>query len=383
MNAEIEQADPEAAREAARVLANGGYVVLAESRAESAEGNLMLAAQFVTPDAIGFLTSQSPGVVRLCLTDERCAALGLGTLVESESNWQPTASIAHRSAAGRGASTDDRARTIQAAVDPSSTADDFVPGGYVFPLRARPGGVLRRAGRTEAAIDLASFAGCIPAAVLSLVMNGDGSVARGPELPAYAAAHGYPLVTVGDVIALRRMSEKLVERFASARIPTPRGEFMGVGYRETLTGAHHLAFVKGEVEGAEDVLVRVHVECVVGDVFGTTACTCAHDMERALDLIEAEGRGVLLYLVDPDGTRRVNRHAVDPGEASSSPMDEYGIGAQILADLGLKRIRVLTDHPRPIPGLEGFGLEVAGHAPLATSAESPEELGSGASGAAA
>ena len=348
-------------------LANGGYVVLAESSLDDAEGNLMLAAQFVTPDAIAFLTSQSLGVVRLCLTDERCAELGLETLIESEHNWQPTASIAHRTANGYGASTQDRARTIQAAIDPASTRDEFGSGGgYVFPLRGRPGGVLRRAGRTEAAIDLAKLAGCIPASILALVMNDDGSVARGAELVDHAKANGLPFVTVGDVIALRRLSEKLVERFTNARLPTRHGEFTAFGFREKLTGAHHVALVKGEVDGSPDVLVRVHVECLVGDVFGSSACTCSHDVRRSLELIEEEGRGVLLYLVGSVTDRRLNRH-VQGDTDPVSPMDEYGIGAQILADLGLRTIRVLTDHPRPIAGLEGFGLEVVGHVALRSS----------------
>ncbi len=344
------------------MLANGGYVVLAESTLDDAEGNVLLAAQFVTPDAIGFLTSRSLGVVRLCLTDERCAELGLGTLVESDHEWQPTASIAHRSASGSGASTQDRARAIQAAIDPGSTRDDFTAGGHVFPLRARPGGVLRRAGRTEAAIDLAHLAGCLPAAVLSLVMHDDGSVAHGPELAAYAEANGFPYITVGDVIALRRLSEKLVERLTSARLPTRHGEFTAVGFREKLTGAHHVALVKGEVDGVDGVLVRVHAECLVGDVFGTSSCSCGRNVRRSLELIEQEGRGVLLYLVGPDRDRRFNRHL--HGDEPASPMDEYGIGAQILVDLGLTTIRIITDHPRPIAGLEGFGLELVGHVPL-------------------
>ena len=337
--------------------------MLGESALDESEGNLTLAAQFVTPDAIGFLTSQALGVVRLCLTDERCAELGLDTLVESEHNWQPTAAIAHRTATGRGASTQDRARTIQAAIDPASTPDDFTSGGYIFPLRARPGGVLRRAGRTEAAIDLAQLAGCIPAAVLSLVMNEDGSVAHGAELAAYAERNGFPLVTVGDVIALRRLTEKLVERLTSTRLPTRHGEFTAVGFREKLTGAHHVALVKGDVDGARDVLVRVHAECLVGDVFVTSACSCGRNVRRSLELIEQEGCGVLLYLVGPDRDRRFNRHVQRDAEPAS-PMDEYGIGAQILADLGLETIRILTDHPRPIAGLDGFGLEVVGHVPL-------------------
>jgi 3,4-dihydroxy 2-butanone 4-phosphate synthase/GTP cyclohydrolase II len=367
-----DRADPDAARRAAKALANGGFVVLAESSLEDAEGNLALAAQFVTPDAIGILSSKAQGVVRLCLTDERCAVLRLDTLVESDDNWQPTASIAHREAAGRGASLEDRARTIQAAIDPARAHDEFVSGGYVFPLRARPEGVLRRAGRTEAAVDLARLAGCVPAAALSLVMNADGSVARGAEVAAFARDGDFPFVTVADVIALRLLSERLVERFANARLPTRHGEFTAIGFREKLSGAHHVALVKGDVAGARDVLVRVHAECLMGDVFAASTCSCGRDIRRSLELIDDEERGVLVYLVGPDRERRLNRHAEGSHEPAGSPMDEYGIGAQILAELGLRTIRVLTDHPRPIAGLEGFGLEVVGHVPIAPLAERAE-----------
>ena len=354
--------DPDAADRAARELANGGFVVLAESRLADAEGNLSLAAQFVTPDAIATLTSRAHGVVRLCLTDERCAELRLEPQAGSRTSWQPTGAIAHRSIAGTGASAADCARTIRAAISPSAGYEDFAADGYVFPLRARPDGVLRRAGRTEAAVDLAALAGCIPAAAMSLVMNDDGSVARGPQLAAYAERHGLQLVTVGDVIALRRRSERLVERIVAARLPTRRGEFQAVGFRERLSGGFHVALVKGEPRGAEDVLVRVHRECTSGDVFHSHDCACSVTLERSLQLIEAEGCGVLLYLVASSRERRFSRH--EPGGEPDEGMAEYGIGAQILAELGLHTIRVLSDHPRAITGLEGFGLEIVGHVQL-------------------
>ncbi len=355
--------DVEGARRAAEALQNGGFVVLAESGAEDAEGNLTLAAQFATPAAVNLLAANANGLVRLCLTDERCQALGLAAYSADEREWQPTAPISLRDVAGTGASAEDRARTIQAAIDPSRQRDDFVQSGYVFPLRARPEGVLRRAGRTEGAVDLARLAGCLPAAAMSLVMNEDGSVAHGPQLAAFAARYDYPLVTVADVIALRRLSEKLVERVTSARLPTDHGEFVAVGFRERLTGAHHIALVCGEVDGVEDVLVRVHAECMGGDVFHSTSCTCARDLQTSLDVIAAEGRGVVVYLVAGDrGPVRLTRH--EEVDAGASQMAEYGIGAQILAELGLSTIRLLSNHPRTLTGLEGFGLSVTGFVPI-------------------
>jgi 3,4-dihydroxy 2-butanone 4-phosphate synthase/GTP cyclohydrolase II len=358
----LHSSDPAAAERAAEALANGGFVVLVESRSDDAEGNLTLAAQFVTPDAITVLSNRAHGVVRLCLTDERCAELGFAALPDTRT-WQRTESIAHPSVSGSGASHADRARTIQAAIGSGATGADFVSGGYVFPLRARPGGVLRRAGRTEAAVDLAALAGCIPAAAMSLLMNEDGTVARGRQLVEYAQEHGLPLVAVGDVIAMRRRTERLVEQIVSARLPTRHGEFTAVGFRELLTGGHHVALVKGDVAGVEDVLVRVHRECTAGDVFRATTCGCAEALTRSLELIEAEGRGVLLHLVAPSRDRHFSRHRDDESDPGAA-MEEYGIGAQILAELGLHTIRVLTDHARPIAGLEGFGLEVTEHVQL-------------------
>jgi 3,4-dihydroxy 2-butanone 4-phosphate synthase / GTP cyclohydrolase II len=364
----LDHPNPQAAREAAEALTNGGFVVLCESRGAESEANLAIAAQFVTPDALAYLNANAHGIVRLCLTDERCEQLDFAPLRTAENDWQPTGAIAHRQATGTGASTRDQARTIQAAIDPSCGPDDFVPGGYVFPLRARPGGVLRRAGRTEAAVDLARIAGCPPAAALSLAMGDDGAPLRGEAVLRYATEKGLPLVTVADVIALRRQTERLVERITGARLPTVHGDFTAVGFREVLTGAHHVALIRGEVAGASEVLVRVHTECLAGDVFGSDACTCAEDLRNALDVLRAEEHGVLLYLVAGDRrVSRLSRHEPHEGERTRPPMDEYGIGAQILAELGLTTIRILTNHPKArIPGLEGFGLEIVEQVPLGT-----------------
>jgi 3,4-dihydroxy 2-butanone 4-phosphate synthase/GTP cyclohydrolase II len=360
-----DKVDVEAAREAADALANGGFVVLAESRDSDAEGNLTLAAQFATPSSVAFLSAHAQGLVRLCLTDERCDELALMPLTNQAGDWQPTAAISLRGPDGgssTGASDADRARTIQAAaLDSTVGPSDFLQGGYVFPLRARPGGVLRRASRTEAAVDLVRSAGCVPAAAMSLVMNDAGDVARGPELTGYAAHHGFPFVTVADVIALRRRSEKLVRRVVAARLPTVHGEFTAIGFRESLTDAHHVALVHGDVDGAANVLVRVQTDCIAGDVFHSITCSCGRDLRRSLDLIAAEERGVLLYLVAP--VRHLSRHGALE-DVAPAPTDEYGIGAQILADLGLTTIRVLTNNPRAIAGLKGFGLEIVANVPI-------------------
>jgi 3,4-dihydroxy 2-butanone 4-phosphate synthase/GTP cyclohydrolase II len=355
---------PEEARAALETLRRGGFVTLLDSDESEAEGNLICAAQFVSTDSLRAFSSHTGGALYVCLTDARCAELGLVSDLSSEGPWQP-GSIALRGVTGTGSTRDDQARTIQALINPSHGPGDFDRIGYVHPLRARPGGVLQRAGRTEAAVDLVRMAGCQPAALLSLVSAADGDIARGDELRAIAARNGFAVVTLGSVIALRRETDKLVERVASARLPTAFGEFTVVGFRGLLTDANHLALVRGEVDGAENVLVRVHTECLVGDVFQSRACTCACDLDRALELLGQEERGVLVYVVPGDGLRRFSRHGDVDRAHPAPPMDEYGVGAQILADLGLSTIRILTNHPkRIITGLDGFGLTIVDEVPL-------------------
>lgn len=364
MNGVSGPVDPEAAERAVAALSGGEFIVLAESRGGDSEGNVTIAAQFVTAKSVNFMSAHAFGLVRLCLTDDRCRELRLEPLVADEQQWQPTVSISAREAASTGASAADRALTIQAAIDPDRGPADFVQPGYVFPLRARPGGVLRRTARTEAAVDLVRLAGCLPAAAMSLVMNEDGTVAHGPDLERYCTRHGFPLVAVADAIALRRLSEKLVKRVTTVRLPTSHGDFRAVAFREDFTDAYHLALVKGDVEGAANVLVRVHAECLVGDVFHSLSCRCGEELERSIERIAAEGRGVVLYLVA--GSHRDSRLSLheEGEEARPSPMDEYGIGAQILADLGLTTIRVLTNSPKSIAAIEGFGLEIVDQLPI-------------------
>jgi 3,4-dihydroxy 2-butanone 4-phosphate synthase/GTP cyclohydrolase II len=291
-----------------------------------------------------------------------------------------TVSIEAREGISTGISAPDRSRTIQVAIDPSRGREDLVQPGHVFPLRARPGGVLQRGGQTEAAVDLARLAGLNPAGVVCEIMNEDGTMARVPDLIPYCERHGLTLITVADLIEYRRRTEKLVERTTSVRLPTAYGEFTAVAFRERLTGKHHLALVHGEVDGFQDVLVRVHSECLTGDVFHSLRCDCGEQLDHALQQIAAEDRGVLLYMAQEGrGIGLLNKlrayelqeAGLDTVEANLElgfPEDarEWGIGNQILADLGLSTIRILTNNPKKISGLEGYGLTVAEQVPIET-----------------
>jgi 3,4-dihydroxy 2-butanone 4-phosphate synthase/GTP cyclohydrolase II len=359
----------------------GRFVVVVDDEDRENEGDLVIAAQFATPEAINFMATHARGLICLCLTEERCDELGLEPMTDrNESRFETafTVTIEAREGVTTGISAQDRSVTIQTAIDPTKGADALVQPGHVFPLRARPGGVLQRQGQTEAAVDLARLAGLIPAGVVCEIMNEDGTMARVPDLVRYCAEHGLRMITVADLIAYRRRTEKLVERTVSVRLPTEYGEFTGVAFRELATGKPHLALVKGEVDGAEDVLVRVHSECLTGDVFHSLLCDCGEQLELALRRIAAEERGVLLYMSQEGrGIGLLNKlkayelqanglDTVDANLALGFPADmrEYGIGSQILADLGLTTIRILTNNPKKIAGIEGFGLTVVGEEPI-------------------
>jgi 3,4-dihydroxy 2-butanone 4-phosphate synthase/GTP cyclohydrolase II len=289
-----------------------------------------------------------------------------------------TVSIEAREGVTTGISAHDRSHTIQVAINPNATPHDLVQPGHVFPLRARPGGVLERMGQTEASVDLARLAGLDPSGVVCEIMNEDGTMARVPDLVPYCERHGLKMITVADLVEYRRRHEKLVERRAAVRLPTEHGEFQAIAFRETLTGKTHVALVKGEVDGAEDVLVRVHSECLTGDVFHSLRCDCGEQLEIAMEQIEAEGRGVLLYMAQEGrGIGLLNKlrayelqeRGLDTVEANVElgfPADarDYGIGNQILADLGLTTIRILTNNPKKLTGLDGFGLTVVGQVPI-------------------
>src|SRR5438477_7994284 len=283
--------------EAIEDIREGRFVVVVDDPDRENEGDLVIAAQFATPEAINFMAMHARGLICLCLTEERADELGLRQMTEH--NEAPlgtafTVSVEAREGVTTGISAADRSRTIQVAIDPKSTPHDLVTPGHVFPLRARDGGVLRRAGQTEASVDLARLAGLVPAGVVCEIMNEDGTMARVPDLVPYCERHGLRLITVADLIEYRRRTEKLVERVVSVRLPTEYGAFTATAFRETLTGREHLALVLGGV--GENVLVRVHSECLTGDVFHSLRCDCGEQLEAALAAIAAEGRGVLLYM---------------------------------------------------------------------------------------
>jgi 3,4-dihydroxy 2-butanone 4-phosphate synthase/GTP cyclohydrolase II len=362
-------------------IRQGKFVVVVDAADRENEGDLTIAAQFATPEAVNFMTKEGRGLICLCLTEERCDDLGLRQMTDRNETPFGTAftvSVEAREGVTTGISAPDRSRTIQVAVDPKARAEDLVQPGHVFPLRAREGGVLMRAGQTEAAVDLARLAGLIPAGVVCEIMNEDGTMARVPDLVPYCERHGLKLVTVADLIEYRRRHEKLVERMTTVQLPTEYGDFAATAFRETLTGKHHLALVKGDVDGEQNVLVRVHSECLTGDVFHSLRCDCGEQLEQALRQIASEECGVLLYMAQEGrGIGLLNKlkayelqeNGLDTVEANlelgfQADMRDWGIGNQILADLGLSTIRILTNNPKKIRGLEGFGLEVVEQVPI-------------------
>ncbi|MDQ4133284.1 MAG: bifunctional 3,4-dihydroxy-2-butanone-4-phosphate synthase/GTP cyclohydrolase II [Actinomycetota bacterium] len=378
--------------DAITAFGRGEIVIVVDDADRENEGDLIMAAEFATADKIAFFLSHTSGVICMPMTAERLDALELPPMVlhNTESNRTAfTVSVDYRHGTTTGISAADRAATIAALIDPATQAQDLARPGHMYPLRAKEGGVLKRGGHTEAAVDLARLAGLTPAGVLCEVVTEDkAEMARLPELERFAARHQLLLISIADLIRYRRQSEKLVERVAEARIPTEWGEFTCYVYESVLDGDQHLALVKGAVQGEENVLVRVHSECLTGDVFGSVRCDCGVQLEAAIKLVAQEGLGVVVYLRGHEGRgigiahklraytlQDAGRDTVDANLELGLPVDnrEYGIGAQILVDLGITTMRLLTNNPVKYGGLEGYGLQIVERVGL-QSAPHPENL---------
>jgi 3,4-dihydroxy 2-butanone 4-phosphate synthase/GTP cyclohydrolase II len=359
----------------------GRMVVVCDAPDRENEGDLTIAAQFAGPAEINFMATYGRGLICLALTGARCDGLGLEMMVrDNRSPFETpfTVSVEARHGVTTGISAADRARTIAAAIDPAGGPDDLVRPGHIFPLRARDGGVLERTGQTEAAVDLARLAGLAPAGVICEIMNDDGTMARVPDLERYCAVHGLKMVAISDLIAYRSARERRVERVADTSMPTRCGNFRAVGYRSREDGLEHIVLVKGDVRDREDLLVRVHSECRTGDVFGSTRCDCGEQLDEAMRRIEAEGAGVILYLAQEGrGIGLLNKLrayelqelGLDTVEANLSlglPGDarDYAIAADMLADLGVRSVRLLTNNPAKVAGLQAGGIPVTARIPI-------------------
>ena len=353
--------------EAVEEIRAGRMLIVVDDEDRENEGDLTMAAEFITPEAINFMAAHGRGLICLALTPERCDALHLPLISPMNTSRFGTAfceSIDAAEGVTTGISAADRAHTIRTAMRPNCRPRDLARPGHVFPLRAREGGVLVRAGQTEAAVDLARLAKLSPGGVICEIMNEDGTMARVPQLQNFCEKHGLKMISVASLIRHRHRTERFLERRGEGCLRTQFGDFKTITFVSSIDGEQHIALVRGEIAGRENVLARMHARCVAGDVFGSTECDCHAALEASLERIAAEGFGVVVYLHETGMGERTHSPRSD-----QRPIQESGIGAQILADLGLTTIRLLTNHPRKVVGLDAFGIEITGSVPLAESAE--------------
>jgi 3,4-dihydroxy 2-butanone 4-phosphate synthase/GTP cyclohydrolase II len=370
--------------EAVEEIKAGRMVVVVDDEDRENEGDLTLAAEFVTPEAINFMAKYGRGLICLTLTEERADYLRLGPMTQENTSRFGTAfteSIEAREGVTTGISAADRAHTIKVAIDPRSTAHDLARPGHVFPLRARKGGVLVRAGQTEASVDLARMAGLVTAGVICEIMNDDGTMARVPDLVKFCAEHGLKMVTVADLIRYRLQNERYIHRVAESLMPTAHGEFRMIAYESEVEGGEsHIALVYGDVTRDEPVTVRVHTHCLAGDVFSTTLCDCKAVVENSLRMIAEAGKGALVYLHNGSAGFGLDKGVAPPRvvfhrdqrsrdgceERAHRTLRQVGLGGQILSDLGIHKIRLLTNTPTHVPALQGFGIEIVEQVPVST-----------------
>lgn len=370
--------------EAVAAIGRGEIVVVVDDEDRENEGDLIMAAEFATEEKLAFFVRHTSGVICAPVTDERADALDLALMVADNTEAMSTAftvTVDYAQGTSTGISAHDRALTLRALADPATSAADFARPGHIFPLRARAGGVLKRAGHTEAAVDLARMAGLAPAGVLCEIVNDDGTMARLNDLVPFAQRHGLVFISIADLIRYRRRTEKLVTRFSEATIPTGHGDFTAVVYDSAVDGQQHVAFVMGDPSQVDEVLVRVHSECLTGDIFGSLRCDCGPQLDQALAQIAATGTGVVVYLRGHEGRgiglghkirayslQEEGHDTVDANLRQGLPVDsrEYGIGAQILVDLGVRSMRLMTNNPAKYGGLRGYGLEISQRVPLET-----------------